>query len=206
MSLRQYKRQRGNSIIEFALVSMFLVPLLLGTVNVGMNLTRAVQVNQVSRDAGHMFARFVDFSLDNNQNIIVRLAYGLGMERTSGNGRVTLTRVMQIGDIECAAGGLDVGQCTNYGLPVITQQIVIGDNTKRSSNLGEPPAYMLDSQGEVSAADYLADVRTRASGFGQILTLGAGEMAYVSEAYFEAPEFDFPGFMENTSVYARTIF
>jgi hypothetical protein len=201
-----HKRQRGNTIVEFALVSIFLVPLLLGTINVGMNLTRAVQVNQVSRDAGHMFARFVDFSLENNQNIIVRLAYGLGMELTSGNGRVTLTRVMQIGDIECEAGGFQVADCTNHGLPVITQQIVVGNNAKRSSDLGEPPPYMLDSQGEVSAADYLTDVRTRAAGFDQILTLGAGEMAYVSEAYFEAPEFDFPGFMENTSVYARTIF
>ena len=111
------QRQKGNSVIEFALVTVFLVPLLLGTVNVGMNLGRSIQVTQVSRDAGHMYVRWVDFSLAGNQEIIVRLAQGLGMSRTDGNGRVTLTKIMFVGQTECEGAGLDVGQCPNYNYP-----------------------------------------------------------------------------------------
>jgi len=199
-------KQKGNTIVEFAIATMFLIPLLLGTVNVGMNLSRSIQVTQLSRDAGHMFVRFVDFSLPANQDLIVRLATGLGMTRTSGNAKVILTRVMMIGADECAAGGLQVQECTNYLQPVITQQIIIGNAALSPSQLGEPPSYMLDEKGEISMADYLSDVRTRAVGFNAILALQPGELAYVAEAIAEAPEFRFPGFFDETRVYSRTIY
>jgi hypothetical protein len=48
------RRQRGNELIEFALVATLLLPLLFGTVVVGLNLGRSIQVTQVSRDTGHM--------------------------------------------------------------------------------------------------------------------------------------------------------
>jgi len=198
--------QRGNSIVEFALVSVFLVPLLLGTVNVGMNLTRSIQATQVSRDAGHMFARFVDFSEPGNQNIIIRLAYGLGMAQGSGKGKVVLSRVMYVGQLECEAGGLQLNECTNYQQPVITQQIIIGNPSLRASHIGEPPSNLFDSKGEMSSNDYLTDIRARAQNFNSILAMQPGEYAYVSEAIFRSPEYDFPGMFEDTNVYARTIF
>lgn len=196
--------QRGNTIVEFALVSMFLIPLLLGTVNVGMNLSRSIQVTQVSRDAGHMYVRFVDFSLDANKDIVVRLAQGLGMTRDGGNGEVTLSKVLFVGELECQAGGFETWECPNYGYPVITQRQTIGNPDLAQSALGDPPAELMDPAGDI--ADYLTEVSVRASNFNNILQLQDGEFAYVSEAFFSSPEFDFPGFFENTSVYARTIF
>jgi hypothetical protein len=204
MRCSNQSRRAGNTLLEFALVVGFLVPLLLGTVNVGMNLSRSIQVTQVSRDAGHMFARYVDFSLPGNQDLIVRLAAGLGMTRTGGNGKVILSKIMFVGETECAAGGLTLAQCTNYNQPVILQRIVIGNASLRASAFGEPNPALLDSQGNV--ANYLTDVSARAVGFQGLLALQPGEFAYVSEAFFQSPDYDFPGFSRNSSIYARTIF
>ena len=61
------KRQKGSMLVEFVLVmALVMVPLLLGTMVVGFNLIRSIQVNQINRDAGHMYARGVDFSSDTN--------------------------------------------------------------------------------------------------------------------------------------------
>jgi hypothetical protein len=46
----------------------------------------------------------------------------------------------------------------------------------------------------------------RADAFTAVMTLNAGEFAYVSEAYFKTPEIDMPGFRDNTYVYQRNIF
>jgi hypothetical protein len=204
MGDRRRTKKAGNTVVEFALVVGLLVPLLLGTVNVGMNLSRSIQVTQVSRDAGHMFARYVDFSLPGNQDMIVRLATGLGMTRTGGNGKVILTKVMFVGEVECAAGGLTLAQCTNYNQPVILQRLVIGNASLRASAFGEPNPALIDSQGNV--ANYLTDASARALGFQGLLALQPGEFAYVSEAFFQSPDYDFPGFFRGSSLYARTIF
>lgn len=183
-------------------MSVFLVPLLFGTVNVGMNITRSIQVMQVSRDAGHMFARYVDFSLAGNQDIIVRLAAGLGMTRTGGYGRVTLSKVMFVGAAECTAASLTDAQCKNKNYPVIMQQLVIGNSTLKSSSFGTPGNK--DGQGFVPS--YLTDTSARATNFTTLLALQSGEFAYVSEAYFKDPSYDFLGKQKGTSIYARTLF
>jgi len=46
----------------------------------------------------------------------------------------------------------------------------------------------------------------RAQNFNSVLALAPGEVAFVSEAYFTAPEYDFPGFIRGSGSYARTIF
>src|ERR1017187_8904082 len=105
-------RQKGNSIIEFALVAPFMVTALLGVVGIGMTLARAIQVNQVTRDTGHMFFDGVDFSQTSNQNIVGRLAYGMGLAsdnvggiNTSGNGTIILSQIIKVGANECTNGG-----------------------------------------------------------------------------------------------------
>ncbi len=206
MRARNRRKQRGNTILEFTLVFVFLLPLLLGTVNVGMNLSRSIQVTQLSRDAGHMYARFVDFSQAGNQNIIVRLAEGLGMSRTGGNGRVTLTRITKVGERECNVGGLETWQCPNYQHTVITQQIIVGNHELRDSNFGDAPGDLMNSEGEIEPDDYLTDMRVRADSFDSVLVLQGGEIAYLSEAYVISPDLDFPGFYDDTQTYARTIF
>lgn len=200
----RFDGRTGNAIIEFALVSTVSIPLLVGTVTVGHLLVRAIQVTQVSRDAGHMYARYVDFSLPANQELIVRLARGLGMSRTGGYGKVILSKVMKVGPEECAGAGLSLAECTNYNFPVILQRIVIGNANLRPSALGEPNPSLLDAQGNVT--NYLREPSARAVNFDAILRLEPGELAYVSEAYFEAPWLRFPGFLDQTGVYARTIF
>ena len=202
MRFARRKGQRGNAILEFALVSIFLVPLLFGTVHVGMNITRSIQVMQVSRDAGHMFARYVDFSLAGNKDIIVRLAAGLGMTRTGGSGRVTLTKIMYVGAAECTAASLSDAQCKNKNFPVIMQQIVIGNSSMQASSFGSGGTK--DGQGFVQ--NYLTDTSARATNFNSLLALQSGEFAYVSEAYFKDPAYDFLGQQTGTSIYARTLF
>ncbi len=206
MRTRAGNRRKGNALVEFALVSIFLVPLLLGTVNVGMNLSRSIQTTQVSRDAGHMYVRNVDFSIPANQDIVVRLAQGLNMTRTAGNGVVTLSRVLFVGPNECAGAGLTLAQCVNVNQPVFTQRIVIGNATLRPSDFGTPPSNLIGSNGNIAALDYLTNPAARTNGFSNLLALQPMENAFVSEAYFISPEWDFPGAYTNTSTYARTIF
>ena len=58
--------------------------------------------------------------------------------------------------------------------------------------MGTPDAALLDSEGNL--ADYLTESTARAPNFNNILALQPGEFAYVSEAFFQSPEYGFPGF------------
>src|ERR1035438_10568819 len=62
--------ERGNSMVEFALVAPFWIAVLFGTVAVGTNLTRTIQVVQSSRDLGNMYAKGTDFSATASQYLI----------------------------------------------------------------------------------------------------------------------------------------
>src|SRR5712692_4606052 len=124
----------GNVLIEFALVSAFSIPLLLGMFVTGTNITRSIQVSQISRDAGHMYAMNVDFSQAANQDVIVRLALGLGMTTTGGDGVVILSHIINVYLSDCTAAGLSAAQCTNLDQTVFTHRIVIGNASLRASS------------------------------------------------------------------------
>jgi len=198
--------RRGSAAMEFALVSVFTLPLLMGTFVLGMSLSRSIQVTQISRDAGHMYVRYVDFTQDGNKDIIVRLSAGLGLTRTGGNGVVILSKIMHIGDPECAAGGYPVGdtRCVNRNQDGFIQQIKIGDASARNSSFGTPTGVTLDANQVIT--DYLTNAGARASNVTSAITLNNGEIAFVSEAFFRTPELDIPGYRSGNSVYARTIF
>lgn len=200
------QRRRGSAAMEFALVSVFTLPLLMGTFVLGMSLSRSIQVTQISRDAGHMYVRYVDFTQTANQDIIVRLTSGLGMTRTGGNGVVILSKIMHIGDSECASGGYPVGdsRCVNRNQDVFIQQLKIGDATAKNSNFGTPTGVTYDAKQSIT--DYLTNSGARASNVTSAITLASGEIAFVSEAFFKTPELDIPGYKSGNSVYARTIF
>lgn len=197
------RRRRGSEVIEFALVSTFLLPFLFGVLVVGLNLGRSIQVSQVSRDAGHLYARNVDFSALANQQLIARLAQSLNITPTGGNGVVILSTVTFVGQAQCDAAGLSAGQCTNLGQSVFNHRIVIGNSSLRQSNFGTPNASLIDSGGRVR--DYLKESSARANGFASVLALQAGQVAYVSEVYVPSSDYGMPGF-ESTGVYSRTIF
>lgn len=210
------KRKRGeggNTLVEFALCLSFLTPLLLGLFSIGMNLTRYMQVSQVSRSTGLMYVRQIDFSIVQNQRMIVRLTEGLGMKLNNnydpdpnGRGVVIVSQVTIPSDADCTGAGLSLGACTNRGIPVITHRFRFGNTALRTSSLGQPPSTLIAADGSVAASDYLTNTALRASNFSSIVTLTAAEIAFVTETYFSSPDYDLPGWMTNTGVYARTIY
>ena len=207
-------KQAGNSILEFALFSIFLVPLFMGTVTTGVGLGKSIQVSQVSRDAGHMFVRQVDFSQASNKEMIVRLSRGLNMTLTGGNGTVVMTQVLMIGPTECAAAGLNASSCSNMNFPVVTQRIVIGNSGLYTSAIGNPNAGLLNPDGTIDASDYLTNTSCRANTLstggpnpttGQ-LTLQNAERSFISEAYFTVPQLSFLNHNAPVNLYTRNYF
>lgn len=210
---RKKRGESGNTLVEFALCMTFLTPLMLGLFSMGMNLTRNMQVTQVSRSTGLMYVRQIDFSILQNQRLIVRLTEGLGMKLNAnydpdpnGRGVVIVSQVTIPSDSDCAGAGLVGSACTNRGVPVITHRLRFGNTALRASDLGQPPANLIGSDGSVSANNYLTNTALRATNFSSIITLNADEIAYVTETYFSSPDYDLPGWMTNTGVYARTIY
>lgn len=217
-SFAKRRAQRGNTIVEFGLVAIFLVPLFLGTVNLGLNLGYSVQAAQVARDAGHMYVRQLDFSLDASKELVVRMARGLGMTKTGGKGTVILTKVLFIGDDQCAIGGLGPGQCPNHGRAVIVQRISIGDSNLKASTVGTPPSSLVLTApdtllglkaGDIKPVDYLTQPGVVSPASETLLPgMSAGETAFVVEAYFKTPEWSLKQSYTPTAegVYARSIF
>lgn len=202
--------ESGNAAIEFAAISIVIIPLLFGTVSVGLNLGSMVQAVQVSRDVGHMYARGVDFSQAGNQNIAVALAPNSGMTTTGGNGVLVLSQIIQVYQADCDAAGLS-GSCTNLGQPVFTNQIVIGNASLMSSKFGTPAAGIVNSSGNIGASDYLTNGTAVANGFSSVLTaagltLADGDIVYLSETYLSTPNLSFLGTPASNGVYARSIF
>ena len=200
------KRQRGIEVIEFALCSVLLVPLFLGTVLLGMRLGRSIQVTQVARDTAHMYARFVDFSKTGNQDMVVRIASGLSMTRTGGNGVVILSQVMRIGDLQCTGGGVAIADCFNNSQSVVIHRVVIGNSSLRQSSLATPTPSLVGTDGKITPLNYLRNASVVATDFASILVLNNGELAYVVEAYFISPELDSFGAYLPNGVYSRCIF
>ena len=54
--------KKGISTMEFAFSMLVLTPLLLGTGVTGINMIRTLATVQLARDAGHMYARGLDFA------------------------------------------------------------------------------------------------------------------------------------------------
>lgn len=206
MPARKRKGLRGNALIEFGLALSLLLPLYVWMLVFGLDLRRLMQTGQVSRDAGHMYARGVDFSLPGNQDVLVRLAAGMNMTRTGGSGVVILTRLLKIGSQECTDGGVALASCSNLGKTVVTQRVVVGNASLKPSKVASPPGTLLQSDGSITPADYLTKSGAVANGFESILQLADGETAYVAEAWFESPVKDFPTMNNRGPVYARTIF
>lgn len=206
MRRKDRKLRRGNALIEFALAFALLLPLYVWMLVFGLDLRRMMQTSQVSRDAGHMFARGVDFSLPGNQDVLVRLAAGMNMTRTGGAGVVILTRLLKVGAQECTDGGIAVASCSNLGQTVVTQRLVVGNSSLQASKVASPNNALLQPDGSIKPSDYLTNSGARASGFDSILPLADGETAYVAEAWFESPVKDFPTMNNRGPIYARTIF
>jgi hypothetical protein len=175
------RKQGGNTILEFALVMVFLVPMFAGSFTIGLALAKDIQVSNVARDAVVLMVRSVtdpesglDLSQTQNQRIIVRAASGLGMNSdaqqdpsSSGNAVVFLSKVVMVGPNECSLGvipapngvptttgpgyGWNASNCANYGLYAFEYRVTIGNGTRWSSTLGSPPAGTVQANGTITA-------------------------------------------------------
>jgi hypothetical protein len=213
--------ENGNTLIEFAIVAPCLLLLFFGTIGLGLMMGRYVQTVQVARDVAHMYSNGVDFTQATNRNIVTQqLASGVGMTDTGGSGVVVLSKVITVYQVDCNAVGLT---CTNLGLPVFTQRIVIGQASLRTGDFGAPSSAILDSAGNIDASVYItnSDSSVRTSGFEAALddavlrATGAaasppaqpqGDVAYVVEVYFQYPDIGYLGWSTSGGSYARFIF
>jgi Flp pilus assembly protein TadG len=217
----RFVKQRGSTILEFAIVVPCLAMLFFGTVGLGLMLGRYIQAVQVNRDVAHMYSDGVDFTQTTPQNIIIQqLAAGTGMTATGGNGVVIFSQIETVYSVDCSAAG--ISPCANQGLPVFTQRIVVGNSSLRSSQFGTPNSALLDAEGNISASAYMGntDSSVRTTGFEAMLDAASiasggtgtapqqpqGNVAYVVEVYFQYPNIAFLGFDTTGGAYSYYIF
>ena len=204
--------EEGNGLLEFAAVSIVVIPLFFGMVGAGIELGRMNEAVQICRDAGHMYGRGVDFSQVSNQNILVSLAAGTGMTVNSGNGVFIMSQVIQVYPADCANAGLSTSQCSNVNQLVFVNRLVTGNAGLRASNYGTPPSNLVNSYGNIAASDYLTKSSLVLTGsFASELTasglvLNDGDVAYLTEFYESMPDLSFLGASNSSGVYTKSVF
>jgi hypothetical protein len=209
-AMKQRTGERGSAFVEFMLcLAFFWVPLFLGTVVIGFSLVRAIQVTQVCRDAGHMFAYGTDFSTPGAKTLIANLGSPLRIyiDGTLGYGVLVLTEVKYADQALCDQGNLKNQPCSNLGQYVIRKRIIIG----RSSPMPEGAStagLAVDSTGAVSLVDSLTKQEAQAKNFDDALfaTKTSTQSAFVSEMWYTSPEFKFWNDWSGVTPYARLIF
>jgi hypothetical protein len=214
------------SVIEFALCSLVLTPLLLGTGVIGINLLRTLGTIQVARDAGRMYARGVDFSQPGNRTIVATLGADLGLTTSSATSTasVILSALTYVDKAACASvGAVDSSgnplNCTNYGKWVFAQRIIIGNSAVRASNIGSPltsgptGVTVNATTGTIAPSDYVLkagavanfnSINPYANVNGTVSGLPSGQMLYVAEA--ASTGFNMPPFVSNAAAYSYGLF
>ena len=230
-----HKRERGNEIVEFALVLSFFAPMLLGTFVVGMNMVKAIAVNHVVRDLASMYIHGADFSTSGYQQLALRLASGINLQApafpngttnvqsntgSAGDGLIWVTKIMYVGattDPNCTSVG--AGNCFNHDKFVYLQRVVFGNSTltsQQQSTLGDASLATISSSGAVR--NYLTDTGAQLPGTAQTQMtnlwqtnqngqqpLTDGDVIYVVEGYFQSPSLTISS-ISGKGVYARYFF
>jgi len=142
--MRSNKR-KGVAIVEFCFVMLVLTPLMLGTIGFGLRLLQQMETIQLSRDAGRMYARNLDFSLPGNQDTLLTMGRDLNLTKnSSGDAVVILSKIVYVDAGYCQTGGSGVDasgnptNCPNWKQWVFAQRIVVGNESLRTSNVGSP--------------------------------------------------------------------
>jgi hypothetical protein len=197
------KSLQGVSIIEFCFAMLVLIPLLIGTIGIGLNLILELQTIELARDAGHMYARGADFSQPGYQTELAAIGSTVGLSTTAGSGSavVILSQVLYVDVGICTSDGKvdshgNPSGCTNYQQWVFTQRLVVGNSSLKSSIFGSPVVtgktpVTIASSGSISLSDQVTnpgDVATFAVGInpyrdvsGVISGLPSGQTVYISE-------------------------
>ncbi len=223
------RRRNGNTILEFAIVMTFLVPMFAGTFTIGMALAKGIQVSNVAHDAVTLMVTattnpdsYLDLSQSQNQAIIVDAASGLGMNisgtnnpNPNGNAVVILSKVVMVGPNECTLGGMtpngttpfwSTSNCPNYGSYTFEYRIAFGNTSSWSSTLGNPGGTV-QSNGTISAHDIASNTSDQDATFPSVtgMTLLSSNYALVSEVYANVSYLNFFNVMPNPVIYARSI-
>ncbi len=213
-------------------MTIFLMPMFMGTMVTGMLLIRYIQASHMCRDMADMYIHQSDFSTYPMQQLAQRLASGLNLQiggsfagnnanntSNGGSGIVTVSQIMYIGPTtapSCAAIGASV--CTNHDSFVLTQRIQFGNGTlltQSPSSLGATSAVVSNAgivQNIVtdSRAKLQEPAQTNMRNLWQVSTGGRtplvdGQVSYVVETYFTASDLSLGSFTA-TGVYARYFF
>ncbi len=184
------------------------MPLLMGLSVVGTNLVRSIQVNQFCRDIAHMYAYGIDFSQPGNQTLVAKLSQGLNVRSSGGDGVVLLSTITYVAATDCTGAGLlaNTTSCPNLNQAVVVRRIVVGNSSLLTSHYATPKSSIVDSEGKITAANYLKDTTVRAKGFTDIMALTSGQYAYLTETYVAAPDLEWKNNMTSTGTYAYNIF
>lgn len=205
MALVKKQCERGSAFIEFLFTALIWLPLLLGTIVFGINLIRAIQVSQLARDSGHMYAYGIDFTQPQNAALLQRLANGLNITPT-GDGAVLLSKVTLVTQTDCDAAAMKV--CPNNGQYVFTSIFVFGNQAYAKTKLGSPNARYYTNGTSIQTDTYLSDPSLRATAFSSLLTFPPdqpGQYAFISEVSVNSQAINWSSF-SNTGSYARSIF
>jgi hypothetical protein len=185
--------------MEFALISTVLIPLLMGTLGVGTAMLNSFQVTQVARDAAHMYARGVDFSLTGSKTMLSRLTGQLGSLDATGHNLVIFSTLTYVGRTVCKQAGYadssvppnPTTACTNYGHFVFTHRWKVGNADLRTSSIGSPTTGVDSTNGMITLDNSVTKTGNRADAFALLpkpLEDGtdgyqAGQPAYLVEAF-----------------------
>lgn len=200
--------RRGSTAIEFALVMICLIPLFFGVIAMGVTIGQAIEAIQVTSDSGRMYCEGVDFTSASAQQLVTQLAQGFTLTGT-GNAVLIMSQISTVFAADCTAAS--VSPCTNQGDSVFIQRVVVGNSALKTSAFGTPPSQYLDSEGNITSANYMQQSTLVASGFAALMTQNDGDVAYVVEGYFSEPDISFlsPGYTGTSTtggIYARAIY
>ena len=205
------KSESGQALLEFSIVTISLAFMFAGAFTIGAMLNKALQVSNVTRSAAVLMVTAVtnpkadlNLVLPQNQRILIREANGLGMASDAlydpsptGNGAIFLSKIILVGDNECAAGGISpippgvppwtTASCPNYNSYVFTYYVPIGNTTRYGGlHFGTPPSTTVQSDGTISAAKSIAAntrVQVPTATMTGVITLAQSQYALISETY-----------------------
>jgi hypothetical protein len=192
----RHLRQRGTATVEFALcVGLFWIPLFFGASQFGLELIQAIQVTEVCRDAGHMYAYGINFSQTSNRYLLASFGPNLKVDAAGvgGTSVVILSTVKYIDVLGCQAGGY-VSTCPNIGQIVFTNRVVVGNPSIHTSAFGTPTTDSTGTgnvpQGTPGTHGYLdlSNALVTATPFPISLATGSTgqQTAFISEMYSQS--------------------
>jgi Flp pilus assembly protein TadG len=198
--------ERGVSILEFALIVIPMVFMMFGVVVIGVDLSRAIQVAQIARDADAMFMRGVPLYSTPAQNFLAQLGQGMNLQTSGGDGLVILSKIQFIPDASCGTPSSSTYANCTVGTNRLVQRIQIGNTAISGSATRFPTAGSVSYDSLDQVNNYLTDANAVVTNFATSLQLKPLEVSYVAEAYFQTSTVSLGIIQTSPGIYAQTFF